>query len=203
MLTLSFSVILIAAVVATGELLHLYRQRRLLLLDRQRQQFFVDYMRDGAKSRTSALPAAEAPASLEAARQIDPVAVADPAPKPAAPSRHTAREEGVVYVEAGGRCTFANEVARTLLHWSGGDLALGDVLGGGGPESTELLRRLAEQGVVEHYATTLAGPLPLALEVSGVAFRDRDDNLWGAALFIRRQPAAAAQREPASALSQR
>jgi len=115
----------------------------------------------------------------------------------AATATYQITDEGIMYVDAEGRCTFANQPARDLLHWSSGDLTLGDVLAGGKLESAALLRSLARQGLVEQHLTALAGPLRAPLEISAVALRDRDDNLWGAALFIRRQAAVSVLAESA------
>ena len=104
----------------------------------------------------------------------------------------TDNDEAVVYVDATGECTFANQAARELLHWTAGQLALRDVLAGGRGESEALMESLARRGLVEQHPSTLAGPTRAALEINAVAVRDRDDNLWGAALFIRRAAGGAA-----------
>ena len=95
-------------------------------------------------------------------------------------------EDGIVYVDAAGRFTFANQAARDLLHWTSGDLALSDVLAGGAGESTTLLQAVARQELIQERVTWRAGPSSVPLDVSALALRDRDGNLWGAALFIRR-----------------
>ena len=57
-------------------------------------------------------------------------------------------------------------------------------------ESAALLDRLSRHRVVESHPTALAGA-NTPVEISGVALRDRDDNVWGAALMIRRRTAPA------------
>ena len=75
-------------------------------------------------------------------------------------------ERAVLYVDAAGRCTLA------------------DVVGGGIPEAAELLALLARNGAIESRPTRLRIPPDLPVDLSAVAVRDRDDNLWGAAFFI-------------------
>jgi PAS domain-containing protein len=99
-------------------------------------------------------------------------------------------QDGIVYIDADGRCTFINQAARTLLQWDDRNLALSDVLAGGAAESAELVEALKRQGLVEQHRTSLAAAASIPLELSAVALRDRDDNLWGAAVFIHK-PAVA------------
>ena len=106
---------------------------------------------------------------------------------PATPPAATIAGEGVVYIDAAGRCTFADHGARALLHWNGGERTLSDLFAGGTRESAALLNELALQGSVDAYPTALAGPTAAAVEVSGVALRDRHDKFWGAALLIHRR----------------
>ena len=94
-------------------------------------------------------------------------------------------EEAIVYVDAAGRLTFANRVARELLHWETGELALSDLLAGGGAESATLLASVAQQELVRLPTTLLAAGTLVDAEVSALALRDRNGALWGAALFIR------------------
>ena len=103
-------------------------------------------------------------------------------------------ERAVLYVDAAGRCTLADDAARALLRWTGGELSLADVVGGGIPEAAELLALLARNGAIESRPTRLRIPPDLPVDLSAVAVRDRDDNLWGAAFFISgsRTPAPAA-----------
>ena len=63
---------------------------------------------------------------------------------------------------------------------------LSDVLAGGSEESIALLEAGARQEVIEQPVTLLAGAARARMDVSALALRDRDGNLWGAALFIRR-----------------
>ena len=106
-------------------------------------------------------------------------------------------DEGIVYIDATGHCTLANQVARELLHWRTGELVLRDVLAGGTRESAALLEELAQRGSIESHATALAGASPEPVELSGVALKGRDDNLWGAALSIH-PPGAASPTADAS-----
>ena len=108
-------------------------------------------------------------------------------------------ETGVLYVDSGGNCTLADGAARDLLHLGPGAVTLRDLLPGGAAESAELLLALERQGVVERHGTAVLGAA--ALDIRAVALRDRDDNFWGAALFLQRAtqapwltPAARSQR---------
>ena len=94
-------------------------------------------------------------------------------------------DEGIVHVDVTGRFTFATQTARDLLCWQTGDLGLGDVLTGGAEQSAALLDSVARQEVVDAPVTLLAGGLPQRFEISALALRDRNGNMWGAALFIR------------------
>jgi PAS domain-containing protein len=136
-----------------------------------------------AGTRTEALPQADDGVS-------GPPAVADDGEtRTGATNSHAPPvEEAVVYVDAAGRVTFANPAARALLHWSGGALALSEVVAGGADESTALLSAVARQELVGQLVTLVTGPSPERLEISGLPFRDRDGNVWGAALFFRRAP---------------
>ncbi len=93
---------------------------------------------------------------------------------------------GIVYVDLAGRFTFATQFARDLLAWQSGELALGDVLEGGSGECTALLNLVARQEVAEQPLTLLAGGRRQQFEISALALRDRNGNMWGAALFLRR-----------------
>jgi PAS domain-containing protein len=177
------------------QLLVLRRQRRLFLLDPQRRRFFLGYVQ--GRAATPPQPRPHDP-RLEPALQTEPPApnasipAARDSARVASSSESGASDEAVVYVDATGQCTFANQAARELLHWSTGNLALRDVLAGGRGESDALMESLARRGLVEQHPSTLAGPTRAALEINAVAVRDRDDNLWGAALFIRRAAGAPA-----------
>jgi PAS domain-containing protein len=164
-----------AAVVVLGELLQLNRQRRLLLLDGQRREFFVEYMRGPIRVASAA----------QLSRQGIPAAPSVTGERLARRTAAAAAREGIVYLDSQGRCAFADQVARDLLNWGDGERALRDVFAGGSAESTVLLDALARQGLIEPHATALAGPQAAPVEIRAVALRDRDDNLWGAALFIR------------------
>lgn len=141
-------------------------------------------------------PEADADAALprsEPAPDTDLPAESDCVSAPIAPAEDLqapAADEGVVYVDAGGRFTFANPAARALLHWRGGELALSDVLIGGSQESAAVLNAVARQELIGRPVTVITGPSSELLEMSGLPFRDRDGNLWGAALFIRRASAS-------------
>lgn len=180
------------------QLLALTRQRRLFLRDPQRRRFFLDYVqrRTVAPSPSPqrsliAVPPPSAPDS-PAPPEALPAGAAGAAAAATAPVAASAVAEAVVYVDASGECTFGNQAARDLLHWSAGNLALRDVLAGGRGESDALMESLVRRGLVEQHPSILAGPSRAPLEISAVAVRDRDDNLWGAALFIRRPAAAPA-----------
>ncbi len=190
---------------AVVPLLLLNRQRRLFLLDPRRRRFFLRYIQRAASPPALPLRNAArnaAPATVETPNVTPPAAPANGASAtgaaPDAPQAASHPADAVVYVDAKGQCTFANQAARELLHWRTGDLALRDVLAGGSGESDALLESLARRGLVEQHPSTLAGPTRAPLEINAVAVRDRDDNLWGAALFIRRASGA-----PAAALTRR
>lgn len=91
-----------------------------------------------------------------------------------------------MYVDAAGRFTFANQTARELLQWTSGERALSDVLAGGSGEATTLLEAVARQELIQQRTIWRSGSASVPLDVSALALRDRDGNLWGAALFIRR-----------------
>jgi len=167
-----------ATLLAAVELLLLQKQRRLLLLDQQHRQFLVRHVSGAAVA--VAMPDVGAIPGV-----AGPVAEPTTAAASAAPSTPPAcSNEGVIYVDAAGRCTFANQAARKILHWSRDDVSLRDLLAGGDQESAELLASIEQQGLVEQHTTSLAGPSAQPLEINAVALRDRDDNHWGAALFI-------------------
>ena len=170
------------------QLLALDRQRRLFLSDPQRRRFFLGYM-DRRSVQTAASPAPSSGAGRIAPADVmissaESTAAQIPSERGTA-HRATDADEAVVYVDATGECTFANQAARQLLRWNTGQLALRDVLAGGRGESEALMKSLARRGLIEQHSSALAGPSGAPLEISAVAVRDRDDNLWGAALFIR------------------
>jgi hypothetical protein len=152
----------------------------LLVLDRHRRAFLREAARHGGGAPTLAAVVAREPMAAPAGSP----AVSEPVH---ASGQHEP-SEGVVYVSPNGGCTFASPAARALLHWSGSPLDLGDLLAGGREESSALLASLARQGAVDHHATMVNGPPPEAVNVRAVALRDRDDNFWGAAFFVRRPP---------------
>lgn len=180
------ALLVVIGIAALMQLLVLHRQRRLFLRDPQRRRFFLNYVREGVASVTAASHAGTAIAA-----PTGPAVAAPPSPgRSTATPAATDTNEAVVYVDATGECTFANQAARELLHWNAGTLALHNVLAGGRGESDALMESLARRGLVEQHASTLAGPTHAPLEISAVAVRDRDDNLWGAAVFIRRAAGA-------------
>jgi hypothetical protein len=169
--------------VALVQLLLLNQRRRLLVNAPVRRRAFVQQLRKAQVAPTRAVtplkpkpiepsPPAAAPVTLVTAPQAPPA------------------QQGIVYVDAAGHCTLADRGAREILHWNSGERMLSDVFAGGSQESAALLSELARQGSFDRHPTALAGAAPAPLEVSGVALRDRDDNLWGAALFIHRRSAA-------------
>jgi hypothetical protein len=179
------SIVLLAAgaTVVLAEMLVLDRHRRAFLRYPERVEVFVRPSPEGRRSDAST-PAAEAAPERVAPPLASPTAGIEPVH---AREPHDA-SEGVVYVSPNGGCTFASPAARALLHWSGSPLDLGDLLAGGHEESSALLASLARQGAVDQHATMVNGPPPEAVNVRAVALRDRDDNFWGAAFFVRRPP---------------
>jgi PAS domain-containing protein len=178
---------------AIVQLLLLHHRRRLLVADPMRRSFFVRHIRN-PRARLSPTPAVIPPPPERIEPRI-PTAAAPTTPVVAAPGLPS--DEGILYIDATGHCTFANRAARKLLRWRTGELVLRDVLAGGIRESAALLEELAQRGAVESHATALAGASPEPLELSGVALKDRDDNLWGAALSIH-PPGAASPTADAS-----
>jgi len=152
--------------VVLTETILLERQRRLLLGDPQRRRFFVDFIL--GTQLVPAMPSAPRNA-------LSPTAADEP---------HTTSEGGVLYVDSAGHCTFADLGARTLLHWSDGELDLQQILAGGERESLELMNAVAQVGNVEPHPTLLLNSV--RCQLSAVAMRDRYDHFWGAALFLQR-----------------
>ena len=186
---------------ALVQLIALHRQRRLFLSDPQRRRFLLSYV----QRRTGATPASSprAAARLLKAPNAPAAAARQTSPASSPSSAAAVSSEAVVYVDATGQCTFANQAARELLHWNTGNLALRDVLAGGRGESDALMESLGRRGLIEQHPSTLAGPTHAPLEINAVAVRDRDDNLWGAALFIRRAGGAPAAGAPSRRASSR
>jgi PAS domain-containing protein len=143
----------------------------------------------GAAPLAEAAPETGPPAAEGQVSELTAVAHRGEATTDAAISPTPPAEEAVVYVDSVGRLTFANPAARALLHWSGGELALSDVLAGGSEDSAALLNAVARQELIGQAVTLVTGPSPERLEISGLPFRDRDGNIWGAALFFRRAAA--------------
>jgi len=186
MASLWLALVIVSAGVALTTLWGLHRQRRLLLGDPHRRRYFVQSsVTPAPRARRVSAP----PGTTRAGASPAGATVRDTTAPPGS-------DEGVLYVDAAGHCTLANQAARALLHWMDGDLSLSDVLAGGRREVVELLQTLERRGQVEQHTTALAGPAPTPLEISAVALRDRDDNLWGAALLIH--PARLAHSAPAS-----
>jgi PAS domain-containing protein len=153
-------------------------------------QSYRSFVEAAEAVRAGALSPAQplvAPARTDTAWGADAPSTATVPPTPAG--------EGIVYVDGSGHVTFANAAARNLLHWHSGDRALSDVLAGGTQESDALLEAVARHELIEREVTLLSGTSPTRLEISALALRDRDGSLWGAALFIRRSPAA---RQPST-----
>jgi len=180
------------ALPALAALLVLDRQRRLFLHDSQRRRFLVLYMATPAEparplsQRGPGTSSVGAEAQLPAPQASNPVPAAQPEERratTAAPAAPQSADQGVLLVDTTGHCTFADDTARTLLQWHSDTLALGDLLGG--QRWISVLATLARDGQVELAAGTDRVPTPLRINV--VALRDREDNLWGAALFVRRE----------------
>ena len=160
--------IVLAAVLAVVPVMRHLRYRRRLLLDVRLRNFQVPPPRSkGRKTPPAVSPIAESAAVLPSNPHV-----------PAVPER------AVLYVDATGRCTLADDAARALLQWTSGELSLADVVAGGVPEAAHLLATLARDGAIDVHATRLRTPHDLPADLTAVAIRDRDDNLWGAAFFI-------------------
>ncbi len=104
-----------------------------------------------------------------------------------AATRAADADVGIIYVDLAGRFTFATQVARDLLEWQSGELRLADILAqGGAAHSAALLKLVAQQEVLDQPVQVLVSGQPRQFEISALALRDRDDKMWGAALFLRR-----------------
>jgi len=171
------------AVTAVAQLLWLNRSRRLFLGDAQRRRFFVQCMQPTAGPPRQPHTQPRSVAARFPSMPATP-ATEDDGAHPVLRLRNG--DEGVAYVDAEGRCAFANQTARDLLHWRKGELTLSEALTGGTEESAAVLAALAQHGTLPPRTTALAGSPPMPVEISAVALRDRDDNFWGAAIFIRR-----------------
>ena len=168
-----------AALFAGAECLLLQRYRRLLTLDPQRRRIFAQYAL-GDVGKHSQPQMAQTPA------------------RPASPA-HTG--DAILCLDSEGRCAAANQAARELLERASGEITLSDLLPGGSVEASTLLGSLARQGVIEQYASAPAGLSPAPLHIKAIALRDRDNNFWGAALFIHRA-AASRQESPSTPFPQ-
>lgn len=198
---------LLAGALGVWELVLLYRIRH-RLLDPRRYRLLVQYMQGGQADAAALLNSRSQSREGTHPRALGPSQQPADVPHDQLQQRHraaaafptgAARQEGVVYVDPQGRCTFADQRARQLLGWRCGALALADVLSGGGRESAAFLALLAEQGQIQHYPVALSGEAAARVEFSAVALRDRDDNFWGAALFVRHVTGAARGAQPGAA----
>jgi hypothetical protein len=168
--------------VAVVQLLLLNKRRRLLVNDAVRRRALVHQLRQARVAPTQAV-------IPQTHTSIEPLAPATvPFTQATAPPEPPA-EQGIMYIDAAGHCTLADRGAREILHWSSGERTLSEVFAGGSQESAALLSELAQQGSLERHPTALADSTGAPIEISGVALRDRDDNLWGAALVIHRRSA--------------
>jgi hypothetical protein len=122
--------------------------------------------------------------ALVAAPMMSPGEAPGGAKEPAAASAADANV-GIVYVDLAGRFTFATQFARDLLAWQSGELTFSDVLEGGRAECTALLDLVARQEVTDQPLRLLAGGRWQEFEIRALALRDRNGNMWGAALFLR------------------
>jgi hypothetical protein len=166
---------MLAAVLAVVPALRHLRYRRRLLLEVRLRNFQVPAPRSQRiTARGTPTPRHHDPGTPLAASPAVAAAASPPVP-----------ERAVLYVDATGRCTLADDAARALLQWNSGELSLADVVAGGVPEAADLLATLARDGTIETHATRLRTPHDLPVDLTAVAVRDRDDNLWGAAFFIR------------------
>jgi len=169
--------IMLAAVLAVVPVIRHLRYRRQLLLEVRLRNFQVPPSRP--QRRTAPMTA------VPKADRAAPPPIAPPGPAvETAPPAPAVPERAVLYVDATGRCTLADDAARALLQWTSGELSLADVVAGGVPEAADLLATLARHGSIEAHATRLRTPHGVPVDLTAVAVRDRDDNLWGAAFFI-------------------
>ncbi|HVM98154.1 MAG TPA: hypothetical protein VMT89_17295 [Candidatus Acidoferrales bacterium] len=101
---------------------------------------------------------------------------------PSSPEASTAEPQqfaGMILIDPTGHCVYRDaHLARPAQNAS----SLDALLEGGQIEADVVLEKLHRNGKLEPYTTLIAGAVAVAL--SGIALRDRDDNFWGAALFL-------------------
>ncbi len=103
---------------------------------------------------------------------------------PHPPTAHHALTEAILCLDPEGRCTGANLAARRLLQGRPDEITLSDCLPGGTEEASRMLAAVAHCGRVEWDTVVNAQPSPALFHIHALALRDRDNNFWGAALFI-------------------
>lgn len=112
----------------------------------------------------------------------------------------TAAAEAILCLDPEGRCTGANLAARRLLQPLAEEITLNACLPGGTQEASRMLAVVAQDGIIECDIVLCAQPSPALFHIQAIALRDRDNNFWGAVLFIRppaiTRPGAASEPVP-------
>lgn len=93
--------------------------------------------------------------------------------------------EAVLCFDPSGRCTSANPSGRQLLPRPEGECTLSELLPGGATAANGFLAAVAAEGVLERDEALASVSAPALVHVRALALRDRDDNFWGAVLFVR------------------
>lgn len=88
----------------------------------------------------------------------------------------------LLLIDPSGRCVYHDPQADDGIAPATDSKHLGDLLAGGENESQRILQTLNHDGKLEPYSTRVAGAKDVVL--SGISLRDRDDHVWGAALFL-------------------
>jgi hypothetical protein len=167
--------IVAATPLAVVELLLLYRCRQALLSDAATAHTVPPRLPEEVPAERTPAPASNAGSAPQPWSLGTPRAEAPP----------TCASEALLCFGPGGQCTAANLAGRQLLPRPDGGITLSDLLPGGAAAAASLLARLAAEGLIEGAAAIVPEPTSGRVHMKALALRDRDNNFWGAALFIR------------------
>jgi hypothetical protein len=92
--------------------------------------------------------------------------------------------DAVLCFEPGGQCTAANHAGSRLLPPREEGSTLSRLLAEGQPAAASLLAAVAAQGTMDRDESIGSVPASSRMHLTALALRDRDDNFWGAALFL-------------------
>lgn len=188
-------IIVAIIIVATMQLVHTLTRRPAALPRRPERSSLTSLPMMPLPEAPPTTPRVAPPVALTTQAAEEPSRQAEKEVKPSVAAEKPP-QAGVLYIDPSGRCMSADLGAGRPLAWSASELRLDAVLAGGAREAAAVLQTLAQSGVLERYVTCVAGTIPMALR--GIALRDRDDNLWGAALFLEPLSASAATPPPAA-----